>query len=176
MIELAPTRLHWVKDDGNDDPSDLCAHSPVSLVIDGVPVITPEAGDFTVSAAAIYLLRTLERDHTSDTPVGDQLFPCCGHAMYDTGSDDVLIVGCPKGLNLFIKHEAGEICLTTVDGTIFRLPMKVWQTAVLDFSSRVKGFYDQSLAKLPGPEDAAGYQKMRLEWERRVQSSLGRVK
>jgi hypothetical protein len=53
--------------------------------------------------------------------------------------------------------------------------MKAWQTTVLDFSSSVKGFYDESLAKLPGPEDAAGYQRMRLEWERRVQSSRGRV-
>lgn len=168
MIQLFPTRLHWVHDDGLDDPADLCAHSPVSLTIDAEVVIGPEAGDFTVSAAAIYLLRTLERDHSPQHPVGDQLFPCCGHAIYDLGGDDVVIVGCPYGLDLFVRHDAGEICLTTIDARNFRVPAKVWRSAVLGFSSRVQRFYDESHAKSPGPEDAAGFAKMMQEWQRRA--------
>ena len=63
-VLLMPARLHWILDDGKDDPSDLCAHSPVRFEIDGVSLLDPTEGDFTVSAAAIYLLRTLYRDHT----------------------------------------------------------------------------------------------------------------
>jgi hypothetical protein len=77
MITLVPTRLHWIKDDGTDDPCDLCAHSPVQFEIDGNTLVAAEDGDATVGAAAIYLLRTLEQDHTDDNPVGDHLFPCC---------------------------------------------------------------------------------------------------
>lgn len=168
MIQLIPTRLHWVKDDGNDDPCDLCAHSPVSFVIDGVPVITPDAGDFTVSAAAIYLLRSLEQNHTPERPVGEQLFPCCGHALYDTGSDDVLIIGCPKGADVFVQHFAAGVELTTAAGESYRVPSTAWQQAVLEFSIRVKQFYDRSLSKKPAKEDAEGFAKMMAEWKRRM--------
>ena len=80
MIILTPTRLHWIKDDG-DDQSDLCAHSPVLFQIEDKILVAPSDGNVTVSAAAIYLLRTLERDHTKGKPVGEQLLPCCGHAL-----------------------------------------------------------------------------------------------
>ena len=81
MITLMPTRMHWIRDDGTDDPSDLCAHSPVRFEVGDKILVAPDHGDFTVSAAAIYLLRTLERNHTSDAPVGDQLFPCSGFVV-----------------------------------------------------------------------------------------------
>lgn len=168
MIQLVPTRLHWVQDDGNDDPADLCAHSPVSLLVDGVPLITPEAGDFTVNAAAIYLLRTLDRNHTPESPVGEQLFPCCGHAMHDTGGDDVLIIGCPKGVDLSVKHSGSDVKLTTATGESFQIPFLDWHSAVLKFSGLVKQFYERSLAKSPGKDDAAGFAKMMAEWERRM--------
>jgi len=117
MITVVPTRLHWIKDDENDDPSDLCAHSPVLMEVDGTALVSPDDGDATVNAAAIYLLRTLERDHTKADPVGDQLFPCCGHAMYDTGEEDVVICGCPNGSDVYVTHEDSDmIRLTTPDG------------------------------------------------------------
>ena len=171
MITIVPTRLHWIKDDGNDDPCDLCAHSPILMEVDGIPLVSPEEGDATVSASAIYLLRTLERDHTRAEPVGDQLFPCCGHGMYDTGEDDVVICGCQNGSDVFVKHRKGnETQLQSPDGRTFSVSSSDWRNAVITFSDTVQAFYDQSLPKTPGDStDSAGFAKLLAEWNRRRQ-------
>lgn len=168
MVTLEPTRLHWIKDDGADDPRDLCAHSPVRFEVDGVPLVGPDAGDFTVSAAAIYLLRTLERDHVPAAPVGEHLFPCCGHAMYDTGDDDVTICGCPNGRNVDVVHADDVVRLTLVDGRTFIVPTDEWRRAVHRFADRVREFYERSLPKTPADDtDAAGLARLWIEWNRR---------
>jgi hypothetical protein len=150
MITLVPIRLHWIKDDGADDPRDLCAHSPVRLQIDGDTLVDPEDGDETIIAAAIYLLRTLERDHTKENPVGDQLFPCCGHAMFDTGDDDVLICGCPNGSDVFVtRDDVGTIRLTSVAGKPYVVSANDWRQAIHEFSDVVRDFYDHPLPKTP---------------------------
>ena len=134
MLILEPTRLHWIKDDGLDDPCELCAHAPVRFEIDGASVVSPANGDVAVSAAAIYLLRTLESNHTPSSPVGEHLFPCCGHAMYDTGDDEVFIMNCPKGSNVDVQHEGDSVQINTKDGRIFIVPCDEWRIAVYAFS------------------------------------------
>jgi hypothetical protein len=164
--------LHWIKDDGYDDPSDLCAHSPVRFEIDGETLVAPADGDATVSAAAIYLLRTLDRDHTQDHPVGEQLFPCCGHAMYDTGDDDVVICGCPNGSNVDVTHVGGAIRVSTNDGRLYTEPIAEWRRAITQFSVAVRQFYEVSLPKTPADdEESAGFAKMMQEWNRRTQQT-----
>lgn len=168
MITLVPTRLHWINDDGIDDPSDLCAHSPIQFQIDGKTLVDPAGGVAAVSAAAIYLLRTLGRDHTREDPVGDQLFPHCGHAMFDTGDDDVLICGCPNGSDVWVNHNSdGTICLTTASGDSFTVTESEWRDAVRAFSDLVFQFYEVSLPKTPSESDTDGYTRMMAEWERR---------
>ncbi|MGN6547172.1 MAG: hypothetical protein ACTHK7_19120 [Aureliella sp.] len=168
MITLVPTRLHWIKDDGADDPCDLCAHSPVLFQIDGKTLVDPAEGDRAVSAAAIYLLRTLERDHTQNDPVGDHLFPCCGHAMYNTGDEDVAICGCPNGSDVLVTHDDGKVRLVSGDGSIYVVSADEWQQAVNDFSDAVRSFYDLADPKTPsGETDSAGFAKLMAEWDRR---------
>lgn len=175
MIVLLPTRLHWINDDGADDPLDLCAHSPVQFEVDNQVLVGPEAGDFAVSAAAIHLLRTLDRDHKPASLVGEQLFPCCGHAMYDTGSEDVLFCGCPNGSNVYVTHEENDtIRLTTHSGQSHLVSFGDWLGAVNQFSDCVHAFYEASLPKAPGREDAAGFAKMWLEWDRRRNQTASR--
>lgn len=175
MIILEPTRMHWIKDDGADDPFDLCAHSPVRFEVGDKILVAPDHGDFTVSAAAIYLLRTLERNHTADAPVGDQLFPCCGHSMHDTGDEDVWFCGCPNGIDVFITHEAdGRIRLTQRDGQSSVVSMDDWCRAVSRFSDCVRAFYDDSLPRTPSDDDAAGFSRMMTEWDgRRSRARIG---
>lgn len=168
MITLVPTRLHWVKDDGIDDPLDLCAHSPVQFQIDGETLVDPADGDATVSAAAIYLLRTLARDHTKENPVGERLFPCCGNAMFDTGGDDIVICGCPNGSDVWVVHDRDStVQLTTASGQSYKVTEAEWLDAVKAFSDLVRQFYDDSLPKTPPAIDIDAYAKMMAEWDRR---------
>jgi hypothetical protein len=112
MIVLRPVDLHWLKR-SVDDPQDLCAHSPVEFVVDGDVLINPSDGDLTVSAAALYLLRTLSQPHTTHHRVGEHLFPCCGNMMLDVeGNDDVVIIECNKGIDF--RDQRGRLeCLSS---------------------------------------------------------------
>ena len=67
-----------------EDPNDLCAHGTVEFSVDGVLLVTPEDGEWTVSATGLYLLRTLTDDHTPEASVceGNLLFPCCAFSVW----------------------------------------------------------------------------------------------
>lgn len=170
MIELSAVRLHWLSDD-RDATGDLCAHSPVSCRVGGEALVSPEDGDWTVSAAAIYLLRALEREHSKAAPVGDHIFPCCGHGLYDVGEQDVVICGCPSGVDFKILHLTDGFLLVAEDGRRIKVSQRDWQNAVLAFSSQVLRFYEQSQPKRGFSEDdQKGYIAMMAEWRRRHSS------
>ena len=73
MITLKTESLNWL-DTTNDCPTDLCAHGTVQFTIDDLEIVVP-TDEWTVSAATIYLLRSLERDHPFDNIAGGPLFP-----------------------------------------------------------------------------------------------------
>jgi hypothetical protein len=168
VIILRPTNLHWI-DGSLDDPADLCAHSPVEFRIGDGTLIAPSDGDWTVSAAAVYLLRTLSRQHTKPQPVAEHLFPCCGNGIFEVeGQDDVQIVGCNSGINFEVLRVDDEVIVTAQDGTRYRVGLSDWKNAVCDFSDSVRAFYSASSAK--EPEDAweeRSFRKFLSEWSRR---------
>lgn len=89
MVILRPVNLRWIQG-AADDSRDLCAHGDIEFQIGNDVLLTPGTGmNRTVSAAALYLLRTLSVPHTKDAPVGDHLFPCCGFSMYDVIDQEV---------------------------------------------------------------------------------------
>jgi hypothetical protein len=168
LIVLRPTSLHWIND-SSDNPSDLCAHSSVEFRIEGDKLISPSDGDWTVSAAALYLLRTLSQPHKKADGIGDQLFPCCGYGIFEVdGQDDVLIFGCNSGIDFEVVQIGDEVLLTAEDGTEYRVTLADWRAAVCQFSDAVRAFYEASSPK--EPEDDAerkAFQKFVAEWSRR---------
>ncbi len=166
MITLRADRLHWISDDGSDEPSDICAHSPVSFQISDHVISSPDDGDWTVSASAIYLLRALDRDHTHESSVGDHIFPCCGHSIYDVGEPEVVICGCPSGIDFEIRRIGDEFQLTTDDKATIAIPERVWRSAVLTYSEQIMAFYDQASLKQPDEGDREGFIAMMSEWRR----------
>ena len=167
MITLSANNLTWLNTTG-DRPEDLCAHSKVRFTVDGLEIVAPD-DEWTVSASAIYLLRTLERNHTKDDPVGEHLFPCCGFSMYEVDdSDDVLIVGCATGIDATIEHISDQVRITAESGESRTVPKSEWIQAVLQFSNSVRDFYESSAEKIASDDVARdGFNKMLLEWERR---------
>ena len=167
MINLLAENLTWLNTD-SDCPGDLCAHGSVKFSVDGLEIVN-SSDEWTVSASAIYLLRTLERNHTKEDPVGEHLFPCCGHSMHAVDdSDDVLIIGCPSGIDATIEHFEDEIRITADSGEYRSVPKTQWVDAVLKFSSTIREFYDSSVEKTPSDDVARdGFNSMLLEWERR---------
>ena len=66
------TKLYWI-DGSADDPEDLCLHGH-AIADFGEERLEY---DCTVSATALYLLKTLTEDHIIYED--KQLLPCCGH-------------------------------------------------------------------------------------------------
>jgi hypothetical protein len=125
----------------------------------------------TVSAAALYLLRTLSVPHTKDAPIGDHLFPCCAFSMYDViDQEDVVICGCPSGDDFEVFHDVGGACVVVRagDGREWQVEWPEWRTGVFEFADKVSHFYGECSPKEPfKAEDAKGFRKFAAEWGRR---------
>lgn len=168
MITLRPLNLRWINGVA-DDPADICAHGEVEFRI-GDDVLVNSAGEWTVSAAALYLLRTLSVPHTRAAPVGDHLFPCCGFCLYDLpGESDVAILGCPNGIDFeILRQDSGDgVTVRAPDGRAWPVGWQEWRAAVFEFADRVSDFYASCSPKQPAADDAAGFAKFTAEWERR---------
>ena len=167
-IILRPTNLHWINE-SVDDPADLCAHSSVDFRINGDALIAPGDGIWTVSAAALYLLRSLSQPHRKAQGIGDQLFPCCGNGIFEVeGEDDVLIVGCNSGIDFEVVQITDHVLLTGADGIDHHVPLSEWKRAVFDFSDAVWSFYAASSPKEPEDHsEQRSFRKFLSEWSRR---------
>jgi hypothetical protein len=177
VVILRPVNLRWIQG-AADDPKDLCAHGDVEFYIgDDVLLGTTTGKNVTVSAAALYLLRTLAVPHTKEAPVGDHLFPCCGFAMWDVeGDEDVVVCGCPSGEDFEVLHEVSGagVVARSAEGREWRISWPEWQAGVFGFADRVAEFYAACSPKEPSdPEDAKGLRKFAAEWARRRGKPLG---
>ena len=175
-IQLIPVGLSWIKS-GVDDPVDLCAHGDYAFRIDGEALSDGAAGrKLALSAAALYLLRTLSRSHAKGRPVGDHLFPCCGHAMFAiAGQDDVVLCGCPNGDDFEVIHgeDGNSMLVRATDGREWSVDRGKWQDAVFAFADAVSAFYARSLPKSPTADDLPGFRAFQVEWKRRRGKPLG---
>jgi hypothetical protein len=177
VVDLKPLNLRWIKGPV-DDPWDLCAHGDVEFRISTDVLLEGAKGrNLTVSAAGLYLLRTLSVPHTKAVPVGEYLFPCCGFSMYDVpGQDDVVICGCANGVDFEVLHEArgAGVIVRSDDGRAWPVEWSRWREAVFGFADRVSAFYAAASAKqVTDEEDARGFGKFVAEWERRRGRPLG---
>ena len=166
MISLNLNNLHWL---GDNPEQDLCAHGAVTICLNEDAIASEQ--NVCVSAAAIYLLRTLSSDHDSTTRVGEHLLPCCGHMMLDLeDEEDVVIIGCPNGYDWSVRHaNDNTTCLTFNDREPFTIDSELWKREVGGFATEIFQFYQTSADKQPCDEEQAdGYNAMMSEWNRRV--------
>jgi hypothetical protein len=178
VVVLRPVNLRWING-AADDPADFCAHADVEFRIGGDALLEPSGREFTVSAAALYLLRTLSAPHTRATPLGDHLFPCCGFSLYDVpGQPDVVICECPSGEDFEVLHQASGtgVVVRAADGREWQVAWPEWRSAVFAFADRVSEFYAACSPKRVAAEDAAGFAKFAAEWVRRRGEQLGGAK
>jgi hypothetical protein len=167
VIILRPHNLHWITGSA-DDPKDPCAHGGVEFQIDGDTLIRPGDHTFTVSAAAIYLLRSLSQPHSNADRSTEFLFPCCGCMFEAEDSDDVIIVGCNSGVDFEVCHDGDDVVVSARDGKQYRVSATDWTNAVCEFSDAVHLFYAESSPKKPyDASDEKAFQQFLSEWSRR---------
>lgn len=167
-------RLHdpqWVRL-STGDTADLCAHGRVELRVGETVFVQPEDGVWTVSAAGLFLLRSVQADHPLQGKVlaANHLFPCCGFNVY-LNQGSLAVPGCPNGADVAVLHEGGQVRLCTASASAVVTP-EAWRAAVLSFAREVEAFYARSAPKAPAPNAEAreGWAEFWREWRERVQA------
>ena len=158
-------KLHWM-DDPINDPDDLCLHGDAVAYIGNRKL---EYDECTVSATALYLLKSLTEDHIINQD--NQMLPCCGHTLI--ANDDlteVVISGCPNGIDWSVIHAGDSVRLILEDGYEVSVPIAQYREEVCRFADLIKKYYLDSPAKiLPQDEfDRNGYETFWKEWDRRL--------
>lgn len=171
MLTIEPTNLHWLA--AMPAEEDLCVHGGVVIRGDETVFVDDSHEEWALSAGALFLLRTLDRDHTAESRVAEHLIPHCGHAMYaQVDSDEVTMVGCPHGRDWLVVHEASQVILEFDPDRKLSLSWREWRDAVVQFASALDKFYEDNAPKKPANRvDAEGFAAFRGEWERRMQAA-----
>lgn len=123
----------------------------------------------TVSATALYLLKTLTEDKIM-AEYDIQMIPCCGHTMFaNQDLTEVMISGCPNGTDWSTIHEGNSVRLILHTGQEEVVDLSAYREEVLRFAEKVEAFYNSCAPKeLPANEyDRNGYIAFWNEWHRR---------
>ena len=180
-IELEARDLQWIKGD-KDDPGDHCVHGRVSFRVNETVFVEPNE-IWTLSASALYLLRTLEDGHTDRDEVTQRnyLFPCCGFNVWpsNTGKYQVYILGCSNGIDVHVLLQNNLVTLQSLDGKSETVSFVDWVNAVLCFADEIMAFYRNCSPKLEHRDDhdRIGWAEFWKEWDYRrnkTYTTLGR--
>ena len=169
-------KVHWLENYGPEDNLDLCAHGKVCVTI-GDETVADNSSDsndwWSLTAISLHLLRTLELNHTSETPVGDCLVPGERHQIDHHKNDPIVhietVYPMVKGENWWVIHQDTQVRLITESNSETIIPFEIYKSEILRFVDKVQGFYESSKPKtLPENEyDKKGYLKLWKEWKLR---------
>ena len=148
LFQIEILDLHWLHN--MPEELDRCAHGNVRVTIGDEIIVDQQPGDedWTLSAMALHLLRTLENDHHPESRVGEHLIPHCGfHIDHLEIEGDVYLQGCFEGVNFWIVHEADKIKITSETGVQAQLSVDEYRKEVLKFADEIMSFYERSKPK-----------------------------
>ena len=169
VFKIRADQFEWING-AKDDPQDLCLHGRVTAQFGDT--ILEDHG--TVSATALYLLKTLTEDKPMQ-PYDIQMIPCCGHfLMANSDLTEVQISGCDTGTDWSTVHEGDSVRFILPTGQEEVVSLREYQYEVLDFAKSVKRYYDACTPKeIPEDEfDRNGYIAFWNEWHRRYNEGL----
>ena len=142
IFKITADDLQWIGG-AVDDPQDLCLHGHVTVQFGDT--ILEDTG--TISATALYLLKTLTEDKLM-AEYDIQMIPCCGHTFIaNVNMTEVQISGCDTGTDWSTIHEGNTIRFVLPSGQEEVVALREYQYEVLDFAKKVKRFYDSCTPK-----------------------------
>ena len=174
MISLRAFELGWAFSEG-DALTDQCVHGGIELTVAGGPVYRTEP-DVTVSAACLYLLRTIGDDHTPESSVaeGNWLFPHCGFSVWPSnGRYPVDCIGCNQGTDIWIRHTDQDVELRWDEHSII-ISQDAWADAILELAEQIEGYYHHCppKEKIEDQLHAKGWALFWMEWQDHKQKAV----
>lgn len=164
-FEIRILRQYWISDDGKYDETDICSHGFVYARIGPEVICHEETLSVATSSSALYLMRTLEQN-VEPGQFSNQLLPCCGHFIIpNEGSENyVVIVGYPNGVDWSVKHQNGDVILTSEKGTQGKIPFDTYRKMIIQYANKVESFYGKPDRKVPNESDRKGFEQFWAEW------------
>lgn len=162
-FRIDATELCWI-DGSADNADDLCLHGHTIVSI-GKERLEYDA---TVSATALYLLKTLTEEHIIYED--NQMLPCCGHWIVpDENLENVTICGCNEGIDWTVKHSGSDVILILESGTETAVPLEEYRQEVYQFADKIEDYYKRCSPKnvSSGEFEYDGYLAFWNEWHRR---------
>lgn len=160
-FKLKVKNLTWI-DGRSDNPEDSCLHGDIRVRL-GKTILEYEA---TVSATALYLLKSLEYDHIAGE--GLPFLPCCGNTLIPNKDfSEVEIIGCDNGIDWTLLHEREKVRILFENEEVV-LPFEEYKAEVLRFADTIEAFYLSCSPKVFHDEfEEEGYRTFWNEWKRR---------
>ena len=180
MIILTILKPHWIGSNRDNDPADQCVHGQVEFRINDTTFVKPEDGDLSLATAALYLMRTIEKDHTlgksvsSDDPKYPYLFPDEAFTVWVIDGK-LTIMGGQDGVDMEVVHRGENIAIRRVDGKEELVTRGEWVAAVYSFADQIRAFYDSEKPKTINEDklEREGWETFWKEWiQRRSQVAL----
>ena len=163
IFQIDAEEFEWI-DGTKDNPQDLCLHG---LAVAVIGTETFEYGA-TISATALYLLKTLTQDHIIYKD--NQMLPCCGHSVIPNEDlTNVDICGCSNGIDWSVIHMVDRVKLVTESGKETEVSLEEYRREVYKFADKVEAFYQKCTPKeFSGDEyEKRAYTAFWNEWHRR---------
>lgn len=170
-LVIEPVGLHWLY---NAEPTDLCAHGGVRVTLGDKVIFEAGCTDdgYTLSTAALHLLRTIDRDYLPGEAPSAQLFPCCGNMMVlDQGLAEVVNLPCPNGIDWTIRHRGQSVQVDISEQVRLDVEEAEWKIAVRTFSEQVRAFYFAVPREVSDGEDAKWHPHFVAEWDARQEAT-----
>lgn len=155
LFSIDATDFEWI-DGSKDNSEDLCLHGHAIVYIGKYKL----EYDATISATALYLLKTLTENHIIDTD--NQMLPCCGFSMIPNETlDNVTISGCPNGIDRSVTHDGNSVILELENGIRECVSIDEYMKEVFNFADKIEAFYKSCTPKkIPMDEfDRNGYRR-----------------
>ena len=164
IFKIEADQFSWI-DGSRDEPDDYCLHGHVTVQIG-----SHQLEDYgTVSATALYLLKSLTEDKAMDQHT-IQMIPCCGHFFLPNQElSEVQIIGCDTGTDWAIVHVGDRVRIILDSGDEEWVELSDYKEEVFRFADKIEAFY-QSCTPKTIPSDAFerdGYTAFWNEWYRR---------
>lgn len=174
MVTLIIHNPHWIGSDRSKDLDDQCVHGQAEFQINNTVFVKPEDGDLSLATAGLYLMRTLEKDHTttnsisSDDPQYPYIFPEGAFTVWVI-DEKLTIMGGQDGVDFEVIHNNGSVTIRRKDGVEETLSRDQWQAAVFAFADQVRAFYDSEKPKNTNQDklEREGWEAFWKEWDMR---------
>ena len=163
-FKIDADQFQWINGP-EDDPNDLCLHGHVMVQVG----TNSFDDDGTVSATALYLLKSLKEDKIMNR-YDIQMIPCCGHFLIaNADRSEVTISSCDTGTDWSVIHSDGGIKIILPSGVEEQVDFADYKAEVFRFADKVEAYYKSCQPKvLPENEFSKnGYIAFWNEWHRR---------